>query len=123
GETITVGVSALDAAISIDNIEPVTDARGGQPAAHIRGIVTSGIRKISDEGTLVFLDDSDQIAGYALLSFVGDERSALRINIPRKRGFDGYIRNYSPEKQYRLGIMNPDTQVFTYLLPVSSGFN
>ncbi len=118
GEKIAVNGSKLDVAIWMDNIEPVTDARTGQPAAHIRGIVTSGIRQINDGGTLVIVDDSNQIVGYALPSFVGGQRPAPRINIPRKRGFDGYIRDYSPDKQYRLAILDPDTLTSTYLSPI-----
>jgi hypothetical protein len=118
GEKIPINQSRLEVSIRIETVEPITDARDGQAAAHIRGIVTSGIRTVSRGGTLVIVDGENRIVGFALPSFVGNHRPAPRKNIPRKRGFDGYIHDYSSEKQYRLALLDPDSNTSTYLAPI-----
>jgi hypothetical protein len=40
--------------------------------------------------------------------------------MPRKRGFDGYIRNYSADQRYRLAVLDPDSGVSTPLSPIPS---
>lgn len=122
GETLVVSNEKLDVAIWMDQTEAVIDAHSQRPAAHFRGIVTSGIRRIINGGTLVVIDGADQIVGYALPSFVGNQKPAPRTSLPRKRGFDGYIRDYSPDQQYRLSLLHPDSDVATVLtlIPISA---
>jgi len=120
GEKIGIGESSTDVAIWMDNTELLTDARTGLPGAHVRGIVMSGIRRTSKAGTLLIIDESNRIVGYALPSFVGKEGTTPRIHMPRKRGFDGYIRNYSADQRYRLAVLDPDSGVSTPLSPIPS---
>lgn len=119
-QSVIVSSDKLDVAIWMDHVEAISDARNQKRAAHIRGVVTKGISQIADAGTLVIIDESDRIVGYALPSFVGNERPAPRKNIPRKRGFDGYIQNYSPHADYRLMVLDSETKVSTYLTEISS---
>jgi hypothetical protein len=58
------------------------------------------------DGHLVVLDESNTIVGLAEFSFIRSER-ALRLDLPRKRGFDGYIRDYSANEIYRLVLLQP----------------
>lgn len=120
GEKIGIGESSTDVAIWMDNTELLTDARTGLPGAHVRGIVMSGIRRTSKAGTLLIIDESNRIVGYALPSFVGKEGTTPRIHMPRKRGFDGYIRNYSADQRYRLAVLDPDSGISIPLSPIPS---
>lgn len=120
GQEIAINAGNPEVTIWMDRTESIIDTRNQKAAAHIRGIVTSGVRRIAEGGTLAIVDVNNRIVGFALPSFVGNQRPAPRINIPRKRGFDGYIRDYSPDNQYRLTILDPDTQVATFLSPIPS---
>jgi len=82
------------------------DADTGRPAARFEGVVSQGIAQMQRDGQLVVLDESNTIVGLAEFSFIRSER-ALRLDLPRKRGFDGYIRDYSANEIYRLVLLQP----------------
>ncbi len=56
------------------------------------------------------LDDEDRVVGLAQLSFIAYDADALRLDVPRKRGFDGYIRDYQPSLSYRLVFVPADAK-------------
>jgi len=80
----------------------LSDAETGVPAARFEGSVSHGIAAIQRDGQLAVLDESNTIVGLAEFSFIRNGAHALRFDLPRKRVFDGYIRNYKPNQIYRL---------------------
>jgi len=82
------------------------DADTGSPAARFEGIVSHGIAQVQRDGQLAVLDESNTVVGLAEFSFIRSEH-ALRLDLPRKRGFDGYISDYSVSKVYRLVLLQP----------------
>lgn len=83
-------------------LQQLTDGRNGKPAAHVEGWVESGVRPMQKGGRLAIVDDQNVIAGLGEYSFISFEAAALRADLPRKRGFDAYIRDYDPGREYRL---------------------
>jgi hypothetical protein len=65
----------------------------------------------------VVLAEDDTVVGLAEFSFVRYDAAPLRMSLPRKRGFDGYIRDYDPTRQYRLAVLQRD-QLRAFLLAV-----
>jgi hypothetical protein len=51
------------------------------------------------------LDDEDRLVGLAESSFISPDATGLRLDIARKRGFTGYIRNYRANGSYRLVLL------------------
>jgi hypothetical protein len=80
------------------------DSETGSPAARFEGIVSHGIAPMQRDGQLLMLDESNTIVGLAEFSFIRGV-DALRSDLPRKRGFDGYIRDYKPNQVYRLVLL------------------
>jgi hypothetical protein len=88
-------------------VSTLHDADTESPAARFEGIVSHGIAPMQRDGQLVVLDESNTIVGMAEYSFIRSEH-ALRFDLPRKRGFDGYIRDYSTNHLYRLVLLQPN---------------
>jgi hypothetical protein len=86
----------------------LVDAFTGRTAARIEGAISHGVAKAA-QGQLTILDDENGVAGFAEFSFISRDASALRMDIPRKRGFDGYIRDYHADHVYRLVLLHADT--------------
>jgi hypothetical protein len=82
------------------------DGASGLPAARFEGTVTYGIAALRKRGQLAVLDAADAIVGLAEFSSIGPDAHSLRIDVPRKRGFDGYIRAYDARKAYRLVVLD-----------------
>ncbi len=81
------------------------DPLSGMRAARIEGTVTHGISAIRHDDELAIVDASNNLVGFADFSFIKTDSHALRIGIPRKRGFDGYIRDYRDDRRYRLVLL------------------
>jgi hypothetical protein len=94
--------------VQTEMLDTFTDARNGKPAAHFDGWVTRGIAALQRTGQLAILDEQNTLVGVAEYSFIAIDADALRLAIPRKRGFDGYISNYDPVKKYTLVLMSQD---------------
>jgi hypothetical protein len=77
-------------------------------AAHLEGWVTRGIATLRRRGQLVILSDDSVIAGFAEFSFIRPDSPALLLNLPYKRGLDGYIRDYDGHKKYTLAMVDFD---------------
>jgi hypothetical protein len=86
----------------------LNDAETGMPAARIEGIVTHGIAKVRREDQIAVLDENNTIVGVAEFSFIRTDAHVLRPDLPRKRGFDGYIRDYQPGRIYRVALLQLD---------------
>lgn len=86
-------------------LEALTDQRDGRAIARFEGWIASGIREAQHDGQLVVLDDASRVVGFAEYSFIRPGAEALRFDLPRKRGFDGYIRDYDANAGYRLVLL------------------
>jgi len=86
----------------------LNDAETGMPAARIEGIVTHGIAKVRGKDQIAVLDENNTIVGVAEFSFIRTDAHVLRPDLPRKRGFDGYIRDYKPGRIYRVALLQPE---------------
>lgn len=85
--------------------EALRDMRDGSPIAHFDGWISSGVRAAHKTGELVVLDADSYVVGFAEFSFIQPMAAALRLDLPRKRGYDGYIRHYDPAARYRLVLL------------------
>lgn len=82
------------------------DSQSGLAAARVEGVVSHGIAAIAQSGALAILDADDRVAGLAEFSFIySPEPVLLRLDVPRKRGFDAYIRDFHADRQYRLVLL------------------
>jgi hypothetical protein len=84
------------------------DSDNGFMVARFDGVVTRGIGPLTALGDLAVLDADGRVAGLAEYSFI--DGSSLRLNIPAKRGFDGYIRDYHDGQPYRLVLLRNDSR-------------
>ena len=91
-------------------VDTFTDALNGLPAARVEGVIAEGIANVPHPGQLAILDQDDRVAGLLEFSFIRPDAKALRLDIPRKHGFDGYIRNYHADQNYRLIVLQADTK-------------
>ena len=82
------------------------DSQTGLPAVRFQGAVSYGIATLQRRGQLVVLDGENTVVGVAEFSFISDSARSLRMDVPRKRGFDGYIRDYNAAKTYRLVLLD-----------------
>lgn len=98
--------SAGDAQVRLLSRELVSDAADGRPALYLRGVIERGLA--DDAGPLVFLDADARIRGYAQRSFIAPDAAALRLDMPAKRGFDGYIAGFDATQTYVLVQWNAD---------------
>jgi len=84
----------------------LADAQSGLPAARVEGVVSQGIATIGAVGPLAILDADSRVAGFAEFSFIASDPSGLRLNVPLKRGFDAYIRDFHADRDYRLVLLD-----------------
>jgi len=87
-------------------LETFRDSQSGLKAAHFEGAVSFGIAPLRKQGRLVVLDETNTIVGLVEFSYIGPGAEPLRMDLPRKRAFDGYIRNYDASKIYRLAVID-----------------
>ena len=96
------------------------DIQTGLPAARFKGVVSYGIATLQRRGQLVVLDGDNTVVGLAEFSFINSSARSLRIDVPRKRGFDGYIRNYDAGKTYRLALLDATSASATVLTTLAA---
>lgn len=89
-------------ATDVHIVAAVADLRNAQTALHFEGWIGRGIARLQQCCQLAVLDDTGTIAGLAEFSFIKPGAVSLRLNLPRKRGFDGYIKNFQVERTYTL---------------------
>ncbi|MCQ4164782.1 hypothetical protein [Tahibacter harae] len=80
---------------------PVADAASARPALHFSGVLAAATPRPAGTRLLV-LDAASRVHGYAQISFIAPHKSSLRLDLPAKRGFDGYIAGYDANQAYRL---------------------
>lgn len=81
------------------------DSESGLAAARIEGTFVPESTPARDGEQLAILDDGNRIVGLAEFSFISPDASGLRLDVPRKRGFSGYIRDYRESGSYRLVLL------------------
>ena len=89
-------------------VDAFTDALNGLPAARVQGMIANGIASVPASSQLAILDGDDHVVGLLEFSFIKPDAKALRLDLPRKRGFDGYIRDYHADQNYRLVLLQPN---------------
>jgi hypothetical protein len=99
-------------------VGPVTDVVDAKIALHFEGWIGRGIAKLQKHGQLVVLDDAGTVVGLAEYSFIKPGAVTLRLNLPRKRGFDGYIKNYHADRAYTLVSLDVESGRATALAPL-----
>lgn len=118
GTTAIVSANDTDSLVVLSPLRLAVDGLDDQPFARFHGKVVSGIRRIHREGTLAVLDSDDRVVGFAHRGTIEDADRGFRFNIPRKRGFDGYIRHYSAAAHYRLALLDPNSGTARILVPI-----
>jgi hypothetical protein len=106
-----VSIQAAIASHGMDGID-------GTPFAVVSGTVGSGIAQIQKNGNLAIIDSNNVIVGLVEFSHLKPGQQPVRFDIPRKRGFDGYIRHFDPRETYTLALLMPDSQQAFRLAPV-----
>jgi hypothetical protein len=84
----------------------IDDAAAGERAGHVEGWFTRGIAHAQRLGKIALLDRNGVIAGFAEYSFVNPTADALMLHLPRKRGFDGYVRRFEAGETYTLALLD-----------------
>jgi hypothetical protein len=77
--------------------DPLTHMHAG----HFEGHIDAGYVNLAADSQLAVLDADNRIVGLAEFSHILAEHALLKT-MPRKQGFDGYIRDFSPDAHYRL---------------------
>lgn len=90
------------------NREFVDDASGARVVS-IEGWVTR-IEDRPRDAALVIVDAAGAIRGLARFSFVGPGKRAMRLNVPAKRGFDGYVVAPRQGEALRVLVLDPATR-------------
>jgi hypothetical protein len=105
---------SVQAEVSSRGVDGVDES----PFAVMSGTVNSGIAQIQKSGQLAIVDSHDVIAGLVEFSRLKPGSRILRFDTRRKRGFDGYIRNFDPRESYTLVLLMPDSRQAIRLSPV-----
>ncbi len=105
-QRITVEGDASPMELRIVRVDMKTDMRDGKPAGHVEGVVESGVEAWHGARSLAIVDAEQRVRGFLARSFVGYESTSMwKIGVV-KRGFDGYIHDYSPETTYRIVVLD-----------------
>jgi len=99
---------AEDTAVEVHWLPSIDASNAARPSAHIEGWVTRGIGSLRQRGQLVVLSGDRIVAGFAEFSFVRPNARSLLLDVPLKRGFDGYIRDYDSKTKYTLAVVDFD---------------
>lgn len=87
------------------NREFVDDASGARVVS-VEGWVTR-IEDRPRDAALVIVDQAGVIRGLARFGFIGPGKRAMRLNVPAKRGFDGYVLAPREDEALRLLVLDP----------------
>jgi hypothetical protein len=120
GASIVESAPQQKIALTAHVMETLSDGVSGLPAARVEGALIQGMALMRDT-QLVIVDDSQHVCGIAEFSFVTGESDAFSLHIPRKRGYDGYIRDYHADRTYRVAVLRTDTHALLAQTRVESG--
>jgi hypothetical protein len=123
GRTVEIAPTDKIATVAMGASQSGEDLVDGYLYSHFQGSITSGIKWAEENGVLVAVDDQNRVQGFALPSFVSRGGMAPRLNIPRKRGFDGYIRHYDRSRTYRLALLDVDSGKTQWLTEIPEPSN
>lgn len=96
-----------DVTIQVRWIDLVADPSAATPAGHLEGVVLQGLRQLRHR-QLAILTTDHRIAGLAEYSFISPVSAALQLRFPPKRGFDGYVHDFDPTRDYLLAALDLD---------------
>jgi hypothetical protein len=109
-----------DASARLLASEALVDAADARIALHFSGVLDDSVRARAD-APLAILDAQRRLCGYAQLSFIRPGARALRLDVPARRGFDGYIAGYRSDETYELVFLDTKKNVATRLLRLRDG--
>jgi len=120
GTSIVETAPVREITLTAHVMDTLRDGVSDLPAASVEGELTQGMALV--RGTqLVIVDDTQRVCGIAEFSFASRESDhPLRLHLPRKRGFDGYIRDYHAERSYRVAVLRAETHVLLAQTPVEA---
>ncbi len=81
------------------------DSESGLTAARIEGTFRPHSTPMRANEQLALIDAEDRLVGLAESSFISPDAVGLRLDVARKRGFTGYIRDYHDNGSYRLVLL------------------
>jgi hypothetical protein len=84
------------------------DEASGREVLSIEGWLTR-IEDRPRDAALVVVDQAGAIRGLARFSYVGPGKRGMRLNVPAKRGFDGYVIAPREGEALRVLVLDPDT--------------
>jgi hypothetical protein len=105
GSRWTTTTQGDEITVNAQVINPLHDALTGLPAARVEGTLIRNSEITAHAEQLAILDEDDRITGLVEFSTIKPDADALRFSVPRKRGFDGYIRDYHAGQTYRLVLL------------------
>ena len=91
------------------------DPEGHRLVADFEGWIPR-VENLPSDPVLVVVDASGSLRGLAKFSFIGPGKKSLRFNVPRKRGFDGYVLDPKPNE--RLSVLVLDASLTRVLANV-----
>ncbi len=68
--------------------------------------------------TLAVIDAQGQVRGLAKTSFIGPTKASLRLNVPRKRGFDGYVLDPVPGESLSVLVLDDSASRVLAAIPL-----
>lgn len=103
------GEASTPAVAHVAAIRPFRDEVSGRDVVAIEGWV-SRIEGRPRDPVLVVVDAGGEVRGLAKFSFLGPDKPAARLNVPAKRGFDGYVVEPRPGEALRVLVLDPGTR-------------
>ena len=101
----TTDAFAADARI----VDVIRDSQADATDARFVGAF-SKIGGLPSNAQIAVVDSGNRVVGLAEFSFIRLDSEALRFDLPRKRGFDGYIHGYNASEPYRLVLLESNSK-------------
>ncbi|MGB0133433.1 hypothetical protein [Dokdonella sp.] len=108
-------------AVVVYGLKIVHDEFSDMPAARFDVFIADEIRWVRNQGPMVVLDPENRVRGIVLPSFIDGQPSGPRLKRARKRGYTGYIKEFSSSRTYRLALLDPDLVAAIVLAEIPSG--
>lgn len=76
------------------------------------------IADLAKDPVISVVDANGTLRGLAKMSFIGPGKRALRFNVARKRGFDGYVLDAHPGEQLSVVVLDPGNTRIIAAIPL-----
>jgi hypothetical protein len=118
GMPTTTATPRADIVMDAHIVAKFDDAVSHLPAARVEGVVRDGLDRLRD-CQLAVVDDDGRVAGIAQFSFIDRDAGLLRLRHRPKRGFDAYIRDYRPDRVYRIAAIQKTSRELLAQAPIA----